>query len=98
MLAFKSRIVWVATLAMILLPLLVACGGTETPTAVPTDTPAAAAPTETTAAMPAATDTPATTVMTPTAAMGTTDKMAALATEGIKPDPNAKGKFEFFSW
>ena len=33
-----------------------------------------------------------------TAAMGGEDKMAALAAEGIKPDPNAKGKFEFFSW
>src|SRR5439155_7267784 len=109
---FKTRIAWVAALAVILMPVLAACGAeTPTATAVPpaaTDTPAAAPATDTPAAA-AATDTPMQAAETPTTAAmtGTTpttagvsaaDKLAALATEGIKPDPSAKGKFEFFSW
>src|SRR5437773_2546576 len=60
----KSRIVWLAALAVVFMPLLAACGGeAATPTAVP------AAPTETTAATAAATaaaatDTPAPAAMT----------------------------------
>src|SRR5439155_21459936 len=68
----KSRINWLAALAVILLPLLSACG-TETPTATPvpapTDTPAAAAPAATdppAAAAAAATDTPAAVPASPT--------------------------------
>ncbi|MFL5734528.1 MAG: ABC transporter substrate-binding protein [Chloroflexia bacterium] len=112
---FKSRITWLIALAVILMPLLAACGGdTSTPTSVPaaaTDTPAAAAAAATDTPAAAATDTPAAAMTpteaamageTPTAAMtgttGTTDQMAALAAEGIKPDPSASGKFEFFSW
>src|SRR5438477_5012385 len=56
----KSRVVWLTTLAMIVTPLLAACGGTSTATPVPaaTSTTAAAAPTGTTAAA-GATNTPA---------------------------------------
>src|SRR5690242_12833258 len=112
---FKSRMAWVAALAVILMPLLAACGA-ETPTATPiaaaTDTPAAAPATDTpSSAASAATNTPLLAIETPTGATGamtgTTptaggtsmeDKLASLASEGIKPDPNAKGKLEFFSW
>ena len=72
---------------------------TVAPPAAATDTPAAAAPTNT-AMMAAETPTEATmSGTTPTS--GTTSgggSTSDLAAEGIKADPNASGKFEFFSW
>src|SRR5438105_3673653 len=67
----KSRITWLAAFAVVILPLLTACGtetSTATPVAVATDTPAAAAAaaTDTPAAAAAATNTPATAPITPT--------------------------------
>ncbi len=68
----KSRMVWLAVVALILLPLLAACGGTTpSPTAVPaaTDTAApAAAATDTTAPAAEPTDTEAAAEPTDTAA------------------------------
>ena len=59
----KSRIVWLAVLTLVLLPLLAACGGTTaSPTAVPaatsTTAPPAAADTEVPAADPTDTAAP----------------------------------------
>ena len=68
----KSRFNWVAVMALVILPLLTACGAdTSTATPVPpapTDTPAAAAPaaTDTPAAAAAATDTPVPVSASPT--------------------------------
>lgn len=58
----KSRVVWLAVLALVILPLLAACGGTTPATAVPaaptnTTAPAAAAPTDTAGLAAAPTDT-----------------------------------------
>jgi glucose/mannose transport system substrate-binding protein len=81
--------------------MLAACG-TETPT----NTPVAPAATNTTAAAEPTTATTEATATTAsseaTATTGSTgdtsDALAALAAEGITPDPAASGKLEFFSW
>src|SRR5438552_10839463 len=101
MLVFKSRVAWLAALTVALMPLLSACGAeTPTPTPVPPEaTPTAVMAAETPTTMAAETPTQAMTGETPTTgATGATMGLDALAAEGIKPDPNAKGKFEFFSW
>jgi multiple sugar transport system substrate-binding protein len=80
----KSRFNWVAILALIILPLLSACGGTDVPaTAVPvaTDTPVAAAPAA------AATDTPV------AAAAAATDTVVAVpASPTVPPTVVAGGE------
>lgn len=107
----KSRFTWLLALVVLVMPLLAACGS-ETPTSTPvasaTDTPAAAPATDTPASMAGETpteamagETPTGSMMgeTPAAAGGTMlNLMEQLEAEGIKPDPNAKGRFEFFSW
>src|SRR5437588_7351915 len=90
MLRLNSRVTWLAALAVILLPLLAACGGT--PAASPTDTPVAAAPaaaTDTPAApaAAAATNTPAA-----AAAAGATDTPAATAVPTVQATVVAGGE------
>src|SRR5437868_8063944 len=86
MLRLKSRFVWLAALAIMLLPLLAACGG-ESPTATPA-APAAAAATDTPApaAATAPTDTPA------AAAAAATDTPAATAVPTMRPTVVAGGE------
>jgi glucose/mannose transport system substrate-binding protein len=92
----KSRLAWVAGLAIVAMPLMSACGEAATPTTAPvapTNTTAAAIPTDTPAAMGGETPT-AMAGETPAAGGG----LEELAAEGIKPDTSASGSFEFFSW
>ncbi len=85
MFTIKSRAAWVAAAAMAAMPLLSACGA-ATPVPSPTNTTVMTEPPT------------AGTTMGETPAAGGSAMMDALAAEGIKPDPSAKGKFEFFSW
>jgi glucose/mannose transport system substrate-binding protein len=103
MLNLKSRLTWLAALVLVVMPMLVACGG-ETPTNTPvpaaaTDTPAAVSATDTPAAAEPTSTTASTSAETPATTGGTGAAGAeALAAEGIKADPAATGKLEFFSW
>ncbi|HKP52601.1 MAG TPA: extracellular solute-binding protein, partial [Chloroflexia bacterium] len=88
MATIKSRLAWFASAIMVLLPVLSACGGDATPTAVPaTNTVPAAVASPTTGA-----------AVTATTGGSSSAMLDALAAEGIKPDTSASGKFEFFSW
>ena len=71
MLVFKSRVAWLAALAVALMPLLSACGAeTPTPTAVPPEaTPTAVMAAETPTTMAAETPTAMMAGETPTEAM-----------------------------
>jgi len=111
MFQLKPRLAWAAALVVVAMPIMSACGtesptatvvpaNTAEPTAMVAETPTTAMAGETpTTAMAGETPTTAMAGETPTtgtgAAMSGTD---ALAAEGVKADPAAKGKFEFFSW
>jgi glucose/mannose transport system substrate-binding protein len=78
----KPGLIRLSGLALIAMPLLTACGG-DTATATPVPAAATTAPAGT----------------TPTVAVSSGGGgLTELATEGIKPDTAASGKFEFFSW
>lgn len=109
----KTRIKWFAAGMLLVLPILSACGGETpaaptSPAAAATNTTAAPEATNTTAMAPEATNTTAMAGETPTTGAGATattgtaggasDMLAALAAEGITPDPSASGQMEFFSW
>ncbi|MDQ6695263.1 MAG: ABC transporter substrate-binding protein [Chloroflexota bacterium] len=98
----KSHMVWASALIAVALPTLAACGGAD---ATATSIPVPATNTTTTAAATTAPTTGAAMSDTPTAAMAATPGtggammgLDGLTAEGIKADPAAKGKFEFFSW